>query len=147
MWMKWLILAGLLFVGEIVTTGFILFWFGVSAVVAAILAFAGVNLYIQGVVFVLTAVILIVFTRPLTKTLLNPKDIPSNVFAIIGKMGKVVQEIDNVQGTGQVKISGEVWSAESEDGAGITVDTQVEVIKVEGVRLIVKPKNKKEVLG
>ncbi|MGE5328382.1 MAG: NfeD family protein [Deltaproteobacteria bacterium] len=145
MWMKWLILAGLLFVGEIVTAGFILFWFGVSAVIAAILSFAGVSLYIQGTVFVLAAAILIIFTRPLTKGLLKPKDNPTNVFAIVGKKGMVIQEINNVQGLGQVKISGEVWSAEAEDGAGIPVDTQVEIVKVEGVRVIVKPVIQKEV--
>jgi len=139
MWMKWLILAGLLFVGEIVTTGFILFWFGVAAVIAAILSFVGVNLYIQGIVFVLVAAVLIVFTRPLTKALINPKDNPSNVFAIVGKKGTVMQEINNIQGLGQVKISGEVWSAQSEDGSDLPVDTQVEVLRVEGVRVIVRP--------
>jgi len=145
MWMKWLILAGLLFVGEIVTTGFLLFWFGVSAVVAAILSFAGLNLYVQGTAFVLMAIVLIVFTRPLTKSLLNPKDKPSNVFALVGKKATVVQEIDNIQGLGQVNISGEVWKAESEDGTGIPADTQVEIIRVEGVRAIVKPVIQKEV--
>ena len=145
MWIKWLILAGLMFVGEIVTTGFILFWFGVAAIVAALLAFAGFNFYIQATAFILTAGILMIFTRPLTKGLLNPKDNPSNVFALVGKNGTVVQEIDNIQGVGQVKISSEIWKAESEDGEGIPIDTQVKVLKVEGVRVIVKPLIQKEV--
>lgn len=145
MWMKWLILAGLLFVGEIVTTGFILFWFGISAVVAAILSFAGVNIYIQGAAFILLASVLIVFTRPLTKRLLKPKDNPSNVFAIAGKKGIVVKKIDNIAGKGQVRISSEVWSAESEDGAEIEAGTEVEVIQVKGVKVVVKPIIKEEV--
>ncbi|MGE5474848.1 MAG: NfeD family protein [Ignavibacteriales bacterium] len=145
MWMKWLILAGLLFVGEIVTTGFILFWFGISAVVAAILSFAGLNIYVQGTVFILLASVLIIFTRPLTKGLLKPKDNPSNVFAIVGKKGIVVKKIDNIEGKGQVRISSEVWSAESEDGTEMPIDTEVEVVKVQGVKVIVKPIIKKEV--
>lgn len=145
MWMKWLILAGLLFVGEIVTTGFILFWFGIAAVVAAILSFAGISFYIQIAAFIVTAVVLIIFTRPLTKGLLKPKDNPSNVFAIVGKKGTVVQGINNIQGEGQVKISGEIWRAESEDGSEIPVETEVEILRVEGVRVIVKQIIEKEV--
>lgn len=144
-WMRWLILAGLLFIGEIVTTGFILFWFGIAALLCAILDFAHVHIYFQIITFIVAAVVLIIFTRPLTKGLLKPKGVQSNVFAIIGKIGTVVKEIDNIQGEGQVKIGGEVWRAESEDGSNIQKGTDVEVIKVEGVRVIVKIKSESEV--
>ena len=34
MWLVWLIIAGVLFIGEILTSGFLLLWFAIAAVIA-----------------------------------------------------------------------------------------------------------------
>ena len=36
MWQVWLIIAGLFFIGEMITVGFLVFWFGVGALLAMI---------------------------------------------------------------------------------------------------------------
>ena len=38
MWQVWLLIAGLFFIGEIATVGFLIFWFGVGALIAMIVS-------------------------------------------------------------------------------------------------------------
>lgn len=54
---------------------------------------------------------------------------------LVGKSGEVRQALDP---KGMVQAEGELWSAESEDGARLEAGTRVEVVRVEGVRLIVR---------
>lgn len=55
--------------------------------------------------------------------------------ALAGKRGEVRQVLDP---KGMVQAEGELWSAESEDGSRLEAGMRVEVIRVEGVRLIVR---------
>ena len=145
-WVQWLIIAGLLFIGEIITPGFILLWFGVGAVISSLLALQ-FNLYVQIIAFIIISTGLIIFTRPIMKKLIKQDDVMSNVYAMSGKKGIVVQEINNLLGKGQVKISGEVWQARTEDDSEIPENSEVEVLRVEGVKVIVSEKIKKNELG
>jgi membrane protein implicated in regulation of membrane protease activity len=140
----WLVLAGLLLIGEIITVGFILLWFSIGAVVASIAAKMGMDFYLQVIVFSAVSIGLLVFTRPIVKRLWKHKEVATNVSSIIGKKGMVVQGINNILGQGQVKIGGEVWSARSEDESEISLDEQIEVAGVEGVKLIVRKIKNKE---
>ena len=65
MWLVWLVIAGVLFVGEILTAGFLLLWFAIAAVVAMLVSFLTTNLFIQILVFVVISILLLIFTRPL----------------------------------------------------------------------------------
>jgi membrane protein implicated in regulation of membrane protease activity len=123
-WIQWLIIAGVLFIGEIVTPGFILLWFGVGAAISSLLALY-FNLYVQVIAFIIISTGLIVFTRPIMKRLVKQKDVFSNVYAMSGKKGIVVQDINNLLGKGQVKISGEVWQARAEQDSEIPKNTEV----------------------
>ena len=67
----------------------------------------------------------------------NTKTIPTNAFSIIGKTALVVQEINPIKETGQIKINGEVWSAISENGQIIPKDSEVEIASISGVKAIV----------
>ena len=53
MWQVWLIIAGLFFVGEIATVGFLIFWFGIGALIAMIVSFFTSNIIIQTTIFVI----------------------------------------------------------------------------------------------
>ena len=109
MWQYWLIASGVFFVGEIITVGFLLFWFGVAALIAMIVSFFTSNLIIQMTVFVISSVILIFATKPFVKKFVNQKTVVTNALSIVGKKGIVLQEVDTMKG--QVKIGGEIWSA------------------------------------
>lgn len=59
--------------------------------------------------------------------------------SLAGRIGTVKQEIPR-SGNGQVHVAGELWTAELAEGdQPLPVGTRVEVVAVQGLRLIVKP--------
>lgn len=138
MWQYWLIASGAFFIGEILTVGFLLFWFGIACLLAMVVSFFTSNIIIQMVVFLVSSVILILSTKPFVKKFINKKTILTNANSLIGKKAIVIKEINNLQGTGQIKIGGEIWSARNESDTTISENQEVEIIKIEGVKLIVK---------
>ncbi len=138
MWQFWLIVAGLFFVGEIFTLGFLIFWFGIGALFAMIVSFFTTNIIIQTTVFLITSTIFILATKPLVKKFVDVKNTNTNVFSIIGKKALVIKDIDPIHSSGQIKLNGEVWSAETENDEIIKEGSEVEVLKINGVKAIVK---------
>ena len=140
MWSFWLITAGVFFFIELSTSGFLVFWLGLSALLSMIVSFFTASIAIQTIVFVATSILLIVSTRPLLNKLFKLKDnslIPTNIYSIIGKKGIVIEDINHIDYTGKVKVAGELWSAISDEN--IRKDTHIEVTEVDGVKLKVKP--------
>lgn len=138
MWQVWLIIAGLFFIGEIITVGFLVFWFGVGALLAMIVSFFTSNIIIQTTVFIVSSAILLFVTKPFVKKFVDVKPTNTNAFSIIGKKALVIKEI-NSHSVGQIKINGEVWSAEAENDETITEGSEVEIVKINGVKTIVRP--------
>ena len=140
MWKLWLIISGFFFIIEIFTVGFLVFWFGVGALITMIVSIFVDNIIVQATVFLITSTILLFTTRPFVdKFTKDDDDNKTNAFAIEGKIGKVVTTIDPIEGKGQIKINGELWSAKSLDDTCISQDTKVIVEKIDGVKAIVKP--------
>ncbi len=141
MWILWLIASGVFFLGEIFTVSFLLFWPGVGAFLAFLTSLlVPENLLLQVAVFVISSVIMIVFTKPLVNRLFKNKDDTSmNNSAIIGKKGTVIKQIDDQNPIGQVKVNGELWSAIKSDKAkSISVGESVIIEKIDGVKLLVR---------
>lgn len=140
MWQYWLIAAGIFLIAEIITTGFFVFWLGIAALIAMCVSFFVDNLIIQMVVFLVSSVILIFATKPFVKKFLgNNKKTETNAFSIIGKKAVVIKDIDNIDGKGQIKVDGEIWSAESANAANLEKGTEVKILKIDGVKAIVEP--------
>lgn len=139
MWQFWLIAAGVFFIAEIFTVGFLIFWLGIAALIAMIVSFFTSNIIIQTSVFVVSSALLLFLTKPLVKKVSKEDTVPTNVFAIIGKKAVVIKDINCIEGTGQIKVNGEVWSAEGINGKDIPKDSEVEIIEVKGVKAIVEP--------
>ena len=144
MWKFWLIASGIFFIGEIFTVGFLIFWFAIGALLTMIASFFINNIFIQAVIFVVSSSILLLLTKPLVNKFVVKKTVPTNVYEVIGKKGIVTVAIDSNHGKGQVKVGNETWTAVSDEI--LSQDTEVEVLKVDGVKLIVKSvKNEQEV--
>lgn len=142
MWSFWLIAAGIFFIIEIFTTGFLIFWLGLASIIAMIVSFFTANIYIQTIVFVVFSTIFMVFTRPILNKFFKIKDeksTPTNVYGIIGKKGIVMQDINNIDYTGTVKVSGELWSAIS--STDLPKGTHIKVTEIDGVKVKVEPIN------
>lgn len=134
----WLIIFALLIIVELLTMGLTTIWFAGGAIVSAVISIFGGPIWLQIAAFVAVSLVLLFFTRPVAVKYFNRNRFRSNVESMIGKQAIVIGEIDNIQGLGQVKVGGMEWSARSVDDSVIRVGTVVEVVNVEGVKLIVK---------
>lgn len=139
MWYVWLILAGIFVIGEVITSGFLIFWFSLGSLIAMIVSFFIPDVIVQTTVFLISSVILILATKPLVKKFANIDTIKTNAQSIIGKKGLVTKDINSIKATGQVKIEGELWSAIGKDDMDIPKGTEVEVNEIKGVKVIVTP--------
>lgn len=142
MWQIWLVISGICIILEIITVGFFIFWFAIGALFAMLISFFTNNLIIQTCIFLITSTLLIFVTKPFIKKFaVNNSEIKTNVYSIIGKTGIVIKDINPEEGLGQVKIDGEVWSANTNTASNISKGTKVEVKNIKGVKVIVAPKN------
>lgn len=135
----WLIILVVLIVIEIITMGLTTVWFAGGALVAAVAAAVGCNIYIQTLLFAAVSLVLLYFTRPLAVKYFNKDRTKTNVESMVGKQAIVTSEIDNLQGIGQVTVGGMEWSARAvREKHVIEVGAVVTVKQVEGVKLIVE---------
>ncbi len=140
MWQIWLILSGICLIIEIMTAGFLIFWFAIGALLAMVVSLFTDNIILQTSVFVLSSTILIFATKPFVKKFANNKNaIQTNVYSTVGKTGIVTKDIDSIQALGQIKVGGEVWSAIGLDDINIPQGTEVEIKEIKGVKAIVAP--------
>jgi len=135
----WLIAAIVFSIVEIGTTQLVSVWFAIGALAAMVVALFTTSLWAQFIVFFIVSATILVLIRPLVKRKLVTKSIPTNVDALIGKVGVVTVDIDNIQNTGRVKVSGMDWTARSFDGAPIPIGKTVGIKYIDGVKLIVEP--------
>ncbi len=90
-------------------------------------------------IFVISSIILIFASLPIIGKFVDVKRINTNVYSIIGKKALVTQTINPIQSIGQIKLYGEVWTAESENNEIIEEGSEVEILEIKGVKAIVKP--------
>lgn len=140
--MIWLIIwvggAVLFLVGELLTEGFALAWFGVGAAVAAVLALIKAPLWLQLVAFGVVSGALFLLSRTIFKRL--TRKAPSSGVGserLIGRLGVVIERIDPMTDNGKVRVYKEEWRANSIDNKPIEVGIEVAVVDVEGVHLVI----------
>lgn len=112
-------------------------WFAAGALGALIAAGLGAPFIVQLIVFIVMAVIMLIFTRPLLKKLFPNKFVPTNSELEIGKTAVVIEAIDNATGKGRVRLSGVNWAAVSENGEDIPVDEIVVVKEIRSAKVVV----------
>ncbi len=134
----WIIAAVVFGIIEAATVTLVTVWFAVGAVAAAIAAQCGLAVIWQVGIFVIVSGVLLCLTRPLFKKFMVKKPQRTNADRFIGREGVVISLIDKINNTGQVKVSGMIWSAVSYDGEDIAENTSVEVMDIKGVKLVVR---------
>jgi membrane protein implicated in regulation of membrane protease activity len=136
-WVIWMVAAGLLAIGEIVTLSFFMGPIAVAAVLAGIAALLGAGTALQLVVFILASIGTLAVLRPVARRhLRTPARIRTGTAALIGANAVVLDRVDRDGGT--VKLSGEVWSARSYDeGVVLEPGARVEVMQIDGATALV----------
>lgn len=136
----WLALMIGFLVFEAMTYALTTIWFAIGSLGATVAAYLGYPLMNQVLVFGIVSLLLLVLTRPVAVKYMK-KGLPkTNVNSKIGQKAIVIETIDNEAQTGRVKLYDVEWLASSEEeGIVIPKDSHVEIVRVEGVRLHVKP--------
>lgn len=138
----WLILMTILLLIEATTLGITTIWFALGALVASFFAAFNSPLWFQFVIFGISSLVLLVFTRPILVEKMEIGQNKTNLDLMQEYTGIVIKQIEPFS-TGQVRVNGSVWTAISVDNKIIPIDTEVKVLDIEGVKLIVE-KTKKE---
>lgn len=56
----------------------------------------------------------------------------------MGRSAIVTKEINNLEGLGEINLSGQIWTARSADDTVIAAEKKVEIVNIEGVKAIVR---------
>ena len=135
----WLGLVILFGIAEAATLGLTSIWFAVGALAAMVAAMCQAHLLVQIALFVIVSAVAVWLTRGWGEKIFNDKIQATNADRILGQRGQVLEDIDNAQSTGVVKVDGKIWTARSADGRHIPAGSQVTIRSIEGVKVIVTP--------
>ncbi len=137
----WLILGITLILLEIIIPGFVIIFFGFSAIIISLLVYTGLvtNILYQFFYWSIISILLVFLLRKIVV-----KFVPSlekNEYSkdtLVGMIASVIEEINPQSGTGKVKIAGTYWKAISMDGSIIEINRKVIVEKQDNLLLYVK---------
>lgn len=139
-WIIWLIVAAVLGVAELMTTTLALGLIAVAAIIAAVVGAVHLNVGIQLLAFVITAVAGLAFVRPIAmRHIKHPPVLRTGAAALVGRSALVTEEI--TAHSGRVRIGGEEWSSRPYDETlVIPVGRTVDVVQIEGATALVFPR-------
>jgi len=141
-WILWAIVGILLIIAEIFTLGFVLFWFGIAAMVAALAAFLGVGLVGQFLIFAIVSTALTVMSRMIFYKY-NPfggdQEYLTGIDTLPGQIGTVKNGSKGALREASVNVFGSTWKAfPVDDEEDLVEGEKVEVVSVEGSSITVR---------
>src|SRR6266550_8903747 len=144
LWILWVILGAILIVAEVFTTGFVLLWFGIGALAAALAGLVGIDslalqfLIFAGVSLGLTGASRTIFVNYFSKEKTGDS-LRSGVDALPGKVGTVVSSSKGSMNEGAVKVFGSTWTAYPAAGEEpLEAGERVQVESVQGASIYVR---------
>ncbi|HOC80965.1 MAG: NfeD family protein [Bacilli bacterium] len=142
----WLGIFVLSVIIEAVEPDLVSIWFAAGALLAIILSIIpGIPFWVEIIVFLVIAFVLIFAIRPLAKKYLYKKEVKSNIEEKIGEKCVVIKAINELS-HGEVKLNGVIWTAVAKNKSEVFEEQAVvTIIGVDGNKLIVeKAENGKE---
>lgn len=141
-WILWLLLGVGLIVAEIFTLGFVLFWFGIGAIAAALVGLMGFGFVWQFAAFAIVSTILTVLSRSIFSSHLWGKggdEVKMGIDSLPGQVGTVTIGSNGALNEGAVRVYGSVWTAFPIDGeTSLAEGEKVEVVSVKGSSIYVR---------
>ncbi|MEE3947882.1 NfeD family protein [Bacillus wiedmannii] len=139
-WVIWFIIAGILFIAEMLSITFYMLWLGIGAVVGGLIAlFAPEALLLQVVAGAIVSLTLTFFTKRISKNFREAKGFTDTVDMLVGKKGIVMQAITK-EANGIVKVDGDIWTAIADD----PIDAGEKVIVIKRHSTILRVKKESE---
>ncbi len=141
-WLFWIILGVILIIAETFTFGFVLFWFGIGAIVAALAGFLGAGIAVQFAVFAIVSIVLTAMSRTIFAKYYSHGDkdvVKMGIDALPGQIGTVTTKSKGALNEAAVKVYGSVWTAFPADGEKTLEEGEkVEVVLVKGSSIYVR---------
>ncbi len=139
-WIAWAMIALFLAIIELFLPGLTVICLSVGAIFSAIGAALQLSLHWQLVIFCITSLVCFIFIRPVLLSLFSSKDgkHETNVHALIGKKGVVIEDIKDGNMHGWIRVEQEDWPAMSSMGNLLPKDTHVVIKSIEGNTLFVE---------
>ena len=142
-WILWTILGVVLIIAEVFTPGFVLLWFGVGALAAALASFLGAGLAAQFLIFIALSVLLTALSRTIFANYFTRRDDPDGLktgaAALPGKVGTVVTSSRGALNEGAVKVFGSTWTAYPAEGEPpLEAGDRVVVERLQGASIYVR---------
>jgi membrane protein implicated in regulation of membrane protease activity len=143
-WILWCVLGAILIVAEIFTSGFVLLWFGLGALAAALAGMVGIDslmlqfLIFAGVSIGLTAASRTIFVNYFSREKTGDS-LRTGVDSLPGKIGTVVSSSKGSLQEGAVKVFGSTWTAYPAPGEGpLEAGERVCVESIQGASIYVR---------
>lgn len=140
-WILWLVVGVGLIIAEMFTLGFVLLWFGVGALAAALVGFLGFGFGWQFLAFAVTSVALTAMSRTIFAKYLphSSPAIKMGIDSLPGKIGTVTMASKGALNESAVKVYGSVWTAYPiDETTTLTEGEKVEVVEVKGSSIYVR---------
>ena len=138
-WILWVGLMVVFGVLELATVNLVSIWFVAGSLVAMAAALLGASIWVQIVLCLITAGILLAFLQPFVRKFVTPKKTATNADMVLGREAYLTEAVDNIRGTGSLKLDGKEWTVRSMDQTVLPAGTLVKIVKLEGVKLYVTP--------
>lgn len=132
MWWFWLILTIVFIVVELSTISVISVWFAAGSFAAMLTSLIPNSaLWVQFLVFFLVSALTLILARQFFLKKLKKEPIPTNLDLLIGKVAVMTDD-------SRAEIDGLSWSVQEINGEKLSSEQKVEVLSIQGVKLIVK---------
>lgn len=138
-WLAWLGLMLLFALAEAATVGLVSIWFVGGSLAGLVVNLLGGSAAVQLLAFALGSAVLLICLRPFVRRYITPRKTATNANAALGRTALLTQTVDNLQGTGALRLDGKEWTVRSTDGSVLPAGTLVKIVRLEGVKLLVEP--------
>lgn len=136
----WVAVCVLAIIFEIVTPALVSVWFVAGGVVALIMScFEGVAWYWQLIAFLVVSLLCLFVLRPLAMKASERRQTEANAERLEKKTVRLKTAITE-DGYGEVVINGVTWNARSRDGQPIDAGETVEIVAIDGNKVVVSKK-------
>jgi inner membrane protein len=146
LWIVWLVLGVALIIAEVFTLGFVLLWFGVGAIAAALVGLMGFGFVWQFAAFAAVSIALTAMSRTIFANYFPHSEanaLVSGTDSMPGQIGTVTTASKGALNEGAVKVFGSTWTAYPEDEETVLREGEkVEVVRVQGASIYVRPVGK-----
>ncbi len=137
-WVLWVAAMVVFAIVEVATVNLVSVWFVGGALAALVVQLLGLNLWWQLGVFLVAASILLACLRPFVKKFVSPHKTATNADMALDRQAYLTETVDNLNGTGALKLDGKEWSVRSVSGEVLEAGTLVRIIRMQGVKLFVE---------